>query len=88
VPGMVVSMASRQPIAFVFILIGATLLVGMLFGIDFVVSGALKLLLGVIGALVLVFGAYQMMQRKLRLGLLLMAIALALFAVLGSGMIK
>jgi len=69
-------------------LIFATLLVGMLFGIDFVVSGALKLMLGVIGALVLVFGAYQMMQRKLRLGLLLMAIALALFAVLGSGMIK
>jgi hypothetical protein len=84
---MIASMASRQPIAFVFILIGATLLVGMVFGIDFVVSGALKLLLGALGAMALVFGSYQMMQRKLKLGLLLIAIALAIFAALGSGVI-
>lgn len=85
---MFTSLATGNPMLFLFLIVGGLLFFAVVFGIGFLVAGTVKILVGFfLPAVLLVFGLFQMAKGSLRMGAVLVTIAVVIFSLVASGVI-
>ena len=85
----VAALAMMNPLLFVILILGALLFVGLIFGIAILVGLLVIAIIGLfLPAIILIFGLWKLTQGNLKLGLVLVLLAFAIWWVVYSGVVK